>query len=82
MYNYTGIHPNKYYNSFIGVIKPSESITLNSNASYKIYGDYDSIKDITPSKIEETININWFTYLIIIIGIIVIIKIITVVINR
>jgi hypothetical protein len=79
MYNYTGIHPDKYTDSFIGVIKPTETITLNSNAFYRIYGDYNSITDITPEKIEKNININWFTYLLIIIGVIVGVKIIRVV---
>jgi len=72
MYQYDGSHPDNYTNTFIGILRSDEVITLNSNASYRFYADYDDIQDIGDIEVlEKRFNQYWFIIvvsLIIIIG--------------
>lgn len=71
MYQYSGNHPDNYTNAFIGIVRPNEVITLNSNASYRFYADYDDIQDFGDIEmIEKKFNQYW---LILIIGLVVLI---------
>lgn len=73
MYDYAGNHPNNYTytNSNIGILHPGETISLNSNASYRFYAEYNDIQDIGDVEvIEKKFNQYW---LIILVGLIFII---------
>lgn len=80
MYDYAGNHPDKYLDAFIGTIEPDEMITLNSNASYRLYAIESISSKITVEKIEKRFNQYWLIgilFLIILIaGIIVIRKVV------
>lgn len=68
MYNYVGRYPINYTDAFIGIVKPKESITLNSNASYYIYAEYidrDNLK--SEEFIREGLNQYWLIFLVFII---------------
>ena len=65
-YSYTGNYPDAYKNSFVGVLAPDEVITLNSNASYRFYADYDDVQDFGDiEKIEKKFNQWWFVIVVI-----------------
>ena len=80
MYDYYGLHPANYTDSFIGTISPQQVITLNSKASYKLYASYNDVSGLTTEKIEKKFNQYWFIgsllLLILIAGIIIIKKVI------
>ena len=80
MYDYTGDHPDRYLDSFIGTIEPNDMITLNSNASYRFYASYSSLSGLTVETIEKQFNQYWFVglllLLLVIAGIIIIKKVI------
>ena len=67
LYDYNGSHPNAYLDAYIGTIKPNEMITLNSNASYRIYATSPVLSGITVEKIEKRFNQYWFIGILIII---------------
>lgn len=67
---------------FLGIIKYNEKIFLYFEDEYKIYVTPTKEIILTTRDIEDKFYINWFTYLLIIIGVIVSIKIIMAVIKR
>lgn len=80
MYDYTGDHPDTYTDSFIGTIQPHQMITLNSNASYRLYATQSIGAQITVERLEKKFNQYWFIGLLLLLfliaGIIVIRKVI------
>ena len=75
LYDYNGSHPNTYLDAYIGTIAPNEMITLNSNASYRIYATSPLLSGVTVEKIEKRFNQYWFVGILIIIILVVGIKI-------
>lgn len=72
----------RHEHEFIGIIKYNEKIFLFFEDEYIVYVTPSKELTLTTKDIENKIYINWFTYLIILIGIIIIIKLITVVIRK
>ncbi len=69
-YNYTGPHDPPYQESFIGAVEPGQMGVLNNNASYYIYADYSTIRDLgDPDIVIDKIQSWWYIiiYLILII---------------
>lgn len=60
MYNYIGLHPDSYTDSFVGVVRPGEVIMMNENASYYIYAEYpDTNRLESVGEVREDVNRYW-----------------------
>jgi hypothetical protein len=69
-YDYVGPHDPPYQESFIGAVEPGQMGVLNNNASYYIYADYNSLRDLgDPDIVIDKIQSWWYViiYLLLII---------------
>jgi hypothetical protein len=68
MYNYTGTHPDNYTDSFIGIVKHGQVMTLNENASYRIFAEYPDETDFESLEdVKQKVNRYWVIVVVLII---------------
>lgn len=68
MHSYAGDDPIHHKDSFIGELKSKGSMSLNDNASYKLYATYNDNMDLgSVEYVENKFNQWWFIVIIVII---------------